>query len=122
MHPDGQIDRNARQRGIDRYQSLREPGLAPLDGQRAAAAVRLLGRRAGRGCAVGRTLVDVFRAEIAAIRLEIGDDHLAIGPSEHDFPRGGDRAVGLIKRSDLQGKRREPAGRRRGEAGEREWN
>ena len=127
VHPDGQIDRHAGQRGIDRHEpalGLGPPlarGLAPRDLERPLAAVRVLLAGAGRARARRRGISDLFsfEAEVAAIHLEVGDEHAAVGAGEHQFPGGGDRAVGLVERGDLQREGRESARRGSREAGER---
>ena len=83
--------------------------------------MRLLLAGAGRARARGRGIGDLssFEAEVAAIRLEVGDEHAAVGAGENQFPGGGGRAIGLVERGDLQREGRESARRGSREAGER---
>ena len=122
VDPDGKIDRHAEQRGIDGDEPSGEIGFVPFDIERTLAAMGLGGAGAGRARADCRGIFDVsaLEPEVAAIRLEVGDHHPAVGAGEHHFADGGHRAVVLIERRDLQRERRELFLDRGGEAGERQ--
>ena len=122
VDPDGKIDWHAEQRGIDGDEPPGEIGLIPFDIERTLAAMGLRGAGTGRTRADCRGTFDVaaLEPEVAAIRLEVGDHHPAVGAGEHHFADGGHRAVVLVERRDLQRVRRELFLGRGGEAGERQ--